>query len=57
MTCSVGSPVNSGNEEGEFSDLDVSFVSCQSIYIPTPQRTLCAHRLKFPYQIMCASWN
>ena len=34
--CVPGSPVTSGREEeGEFSDLDVSFVSDCSIYIPT----------------------
>ena len=34
-----GSPVTSDKEEeGEFSDLDVSFVSDGSIYIPTPQK-------------------
>ena len=45
MTGNVGSPINSGNEEGEFSDLDVSFVSSQSICIPTPQKTLWAHQV------------
>ena len=34
-----GSAVTFGKEEeGEFSDLDVSFVSDGSIYIPTPQK-------------------
>ena len=51
MTGSVESPVNSGNEEGEFSDLDVSFVSNQSIYIPTPQKTLWAHRVSLEVPI------
>ena len=51
MTGSVESPVNSGNKEGEFSDLDVSFVSNQSIYIPTPQKTLWAHRVSLEVPI------
>ena len=51
MTGSVESPVNSGNEKGEFSDLDVSFVSNQSFYIPTPQKTLWAHRVSLEVPI------
>ena len=43
--------------EGEFSDLDVSFVSDGSIYIPTPQKEVWGPVLvlKFPYRIVCVS--
>ena len=39
--------VTTSEEEGEFSDLDVSIESSQSIYIPTPQKNLWAHRISF----------
>ena len=47
-----GSVVMTSEEEGEFSDMDVSFESSQSLYIPTPQKNLWAHRvsLKVPLQ-------
>ena len=38
-----GSPMTSEKDEGEFSDLDTSFVSTgtsASLYVPTPQKHL-----------------
>lgn len=37
--------VTTSEEEGEFTDIDVSFESSQSIYIPTPQKNLWANRI------------
>ena len=39
------SAVTTSEEEGEFTDVNVSFESSQSIYIPTPQKNLWAHRI------------
>ena len=37
--------VATSEEEGEFSEIDVSFESSQSVYIPTPQKNLWARRI------------
>ena len=42
---------SASEEEGEFSDLDVSFDSSRSIYIPTPQRNLWANRISLSVPI------
>ena len=46
----LGNEITTSEEEGEFSDIDVSFKSSQSVYIPTPQKNLWAHRVSLSVQ-------
>ena len=47
----LGGAIATNEEEGEFSDIDVSFDSSQSVYIPTPQKNLWARRISLDVPI------